>query len=247
MNSSHVVIFLLTLASTPTALLLNVPLRRVHEQPRSLESVIAAANAVRGFYGVEVFEKTWREGDNYVPLQYKDAQYYGVIGIGTPSQLFNVLFDTGSSAVIVPSSKCNETACRAHHQYNSSKSSTYIKNGTEYDGGFLSTDSITVGNVTATNCTFVEAMSLSVLEPEFDHEIDGIFGMGLQGVVETPFQRMVEEKVVANPVFAFYLDLNPNGTGGELDIGGLNPSHYTEPITYIKLSSKAYWQVQLDG
>lgn len=192
---------------------------------------------------------------------YLDAQYYGEISLGSPGQKFTVIFDTGSSNLWVPSSKCTlpNIACLFHNKFDSSKSSSYKKNGTKFEiqygsgavGGFLSTDSLKIGSGVVKAQTFAEVTE----EPGIAFVVakfDGILGLGfpklsVDGVV-TPFENMVDQKLIDEPVFSFYLNKDPKGkVGGELIFGGVDKDHFEGEITYANLSETTYWKFKMDG
>eukprot|EP01006_Ploeotia_vitrea_P011175 TRINITY_DN297_c0_g1_i1.p1 TRINITY_DN297_c0_g1~~TRINITY_DN297_c0_g1_i1.p1 ORF type:complete len:389 (+),score=79.19 TRINITY_DN297_c0_g1_i1:26-1192(+) len=192
-----------------------------------------------------------------VPLNdAQDAQYYGKIGIGTPPQIFRVLFDTGSSNLWVPSEHCK--GCYLHRRYNHAKSSTYKKNGTAFKirygsgaaDGFLSEDDVTIAGLRATKITFAEVTEepgLAFAAAKFD----GVMGMAwpkiaVDGVIPV-FQDLVLEKLLPAPMFGFWLSSKPNkrGDGGELTLGGADPAHYKGNITWFPLTAETYWQVKL--
>jgi phytepsin len=55
--------------------------------------------------------------------------------------------------------------------------------------------------------------------------------MGFPNIAVTgakpPFQNMLDQGVVKDPVFSFWLNRNPDGEdGGELVLGGADPDHY---------------------
>ncbi|KAM9392671.1 napsin-A [Pholidichthys leucotaenia] len=192
---------------------------------------------------------------------FMDAQYYGVISIGTPPQDFTVLFDTGSSNLWVPSIHCSffDITCWLHHRYNSKKSSTYVKDGTEFSirygrgslSGFISGDTVSIAGLSVSAQQFGEA----VKQPGITFAVarfDGVLGMGYPSIsvanVTPVFDTAMAAKLLPENIFSFYISRDPTApVGGELILGGTDPQYYTGELHYVNVTRKAYWQIEMNG
>nr|GMD07312.1 aspartic proteinase A1-like isoform X1 [Ipomoea batatas] len=226
--------------------LLRVGLKK---NPLDFNSIKAAKAArVQGKCGKGANNKLGDSDTGIVSLKnYLDAQYYGEITcnyelqrndikqdhhIGSPPQKFTVIFDTGSSNLWVPSSKCYfSIACYFHSKYKSSKSSTYTKIGTSCSitygsgsiSGFLSQDNVGVGDLVVKDQVFIETTkepSLTFVLAKFD----GLLGLGFQEIsvedVVPVWYNMVEQGLVDEPVFSFWLNRDTNAEEGGFCEGG---------------------------
>ncbi|KAF1979952.1 aspartyl proteinase [Bimuria novae-zelandiae CBS 107.79] len=199
------------------------------------------------------------DGSHPVPItNFLNAQYFSEISLGTPPQDFKVILDTGSSNLWVPSSECSSIACYLHTKYDSSSSSTYKKNGSSFEirygsgslSGFVSQDTFQIGDLKVKKQDFAEATSEPGLAFAFGR-FDGIMGLGYDTIsvnkIVPPFYNMIEQGLLDEPVFAFYLGNTDDGSESVATFGGIDESHYTGKLTKIPLRRKAYWEVDLDA
>lgn len=203
------------------------------------------------------------KGDSDVDIitlkNYMNVQYFGEISIGSPPQNFTVIFDTGSSDLWVPSSKCYfSISCYFHSKYKSSHSSTYTKIGKPFEihygsgsiSGFSSQDNVEIGNYVIKDQVFIEATrerSLGFAVNKFD----GILGLGFQEISvanSTPiWYNMAQQNPVNDEVFSFWLNRDPDAEeGGEIVFGGVDEKHFMGKHTYVPIMQKGYWQFEME-
>ncbi|KAJ7812337.1 acid protease [Mycena leptocephala] len=185
-----------------------------------------------------------------------DLRWYGEISIGTPSQNFTVVFDTGSFSLEVPGTACS-AACANQRQFNSSASSTFedeqynttIVFGTgvgvdpingdnwEMSLSFVA-DSLTVANLTF---PFGRFFLITNQTPTFlPDPFDGIMGLG-------PDLGDVFNSAGYPAIFGMLFTPESEGGAGELTLGGVDMTKFTTPPLYSPQVGSGNWQLSSQG
>ncbi|XP_028843437.1 cathepsin D-like isoform X2 [Denticeps clupeoides] len=206
-------------------------------------------------------------GDNPEPTPFtvqlknvKNAEYFGVISIGTPPQEFRVQFNTGTADTRIQSIMCLNVfpGCQNHRSYSSWLSKTYTKNGTPFsidlvfieEKGFISQDVLNVAGISIPDQLFVEVVKKQ--GPIYDLVgFDGVLGLAYPekslSSVTSVFDNIMASKQLPSNIFSFFLNGNRlSPLGGELMLGGTNPDYYDGDLHYVSVTKKGYWQILVD-
>ncbi|KAK0408766.1 hypothetical protein QR680_004143 [Steinernema hermaphroditum] len=161
--------------------------------------------------------------------------------------------------------KVLDSACSSKNKFDSSKSSTYVKNGQQWTiqygtgsaQGFLGQDTVRFGDKGTTQLsvpktTFGQATSIAQFFAS--DPIDGILGLGFQSLavdgVVPPLINAINQGLLDQPVFTVWMEEKGNVNnmkGGLYTYGGVDTAHCGSQITYVPLSSATYWQFRMDA
>ncbi|CCW64423.1 unnamed protein product [Phytomonas sp. EM1] len=245
-------VFLLLLLILVSGLLSSGVAEALHRVPLRRHSNLAEAF----HYGnLQPLSRTFRgDHDDVVINDFLGMQFYGPIRLGTPPREFQVIFDTGSSNLWVPTQETH--LCVVKRCYNPKESSSTTPDGREFHikygsgsvKGVLVEDKIQFASFTA-NQTFAEVSDVSGLGKMYVFaRWDGIMGMAwpvlaVDNVKPPIFSLTEEDKNLANQ-FAFYLP-KKSSEKGQLLLGGYDNDHFTGKLVTVPLTTKIYWTVNI--
>ncbi|XP_072134891.1 renin isoform X1 [Mobula birostris] len=242
-----------------TFALIRIPLHKMPSIRQSLRQLGLKPSAILREAN-KTFERIQNGTAPTILTNYMDTQYFGEISIGTPPQTFKVIFDTGSANLWIPSSNCSPlfAACFSHNRYDSSRSTTYEANGKVFAihygsgnvKGVLSQDIVMVANIPVIQL-FAEATSLPAI-PFIFAKFDGVLGLGFRTIaiddIKPVFERILDQHVLSEDVFSVYYNRDSHETpGGEVILGGTDPSYYTGEFHYQELIKAGHWQIRIKG
>ncbi|XDB65883.1 hypothetical protein AB1E18_019193 [Capra hircus] len=180
--------------------------------------------------------------------------YVGNITIGTPPQEFQVLFDTGSSVLWVPSVFCNSSTCSMHVRFRHHQSSTFrttnktfwITYGAGRMKGVVAHDTVRIGDLVSTDQPF----GLSVEEYGFQgRRFDGVLGLNYpKQCCSRPipiFDKLKNQSAISEPVFAFYLSKDEQ-EGSVVMFGGVDHRYYKGELNWVPLVQADDWTLHVD-
>ncbi|CAE7337975.1 ctse-b [Symbiodinium sp. CCMP2456] len=192
------------------------------------------------------------------------VEYFAEVEVGSPSQSFRMIFDTGSANVVIPSSHCLAPSCLQSSRYDAGQSSTaerelclkdieasnYTREavtltfGTGQVTGHYAKDQVCVGQGLCTALSFVEATNQSE-HPFLNAPYDGVLGLALPQLSQDHgfclFDELVKSRKLTRPLFAVYFSLE----GGEISFGKVDVKRMESELKWAPVWKPGFWQVSL--
>lgn len=189
---------------------------------------------------------------------FANSQYYAVIKVGSPSQEFKVIFDTGSSNLWVQSSICKTSGCLQHKGFDHTSSSTFrkhiangkvpifsIKYGTGKISGEFVEDKVDVAGIILPTQIF----GLTYKEEGFafyNVPFEGILGLNFPSLNlnhSLPFfDNIILNKLLKHNIFSLYLSENGLST---IDFGSVDKNNMKTNFKFVEIISKSYWEIAI--
>eukprot|EP01017_Pseudomicrothorax_dubius_P037133 TRINITY_DN5405_c0_g1_i1.p1 TRINITY_DN5405_c0_g1~~TRINITY_DN5405_c0_g1_i1.p1 ORF type:complete len:384 (+),score=100.19 TRINITY_DN5405_c0_g1_i1:75-1226(+) len=250
---------LLTLALVCTAALCLVELNiePLHKTPEQRERYFNYLKSLEN--SVHSRKKSFLGDDHEAIVENElDLLYLTNITIGTPPQTFRVALDTGANNILIPSVKCQPSvACLTHNKYNSSASSTYTANGTQFDlnvtggsiSGNISLDTVSVADLSASAVRFGEVTAFrngAFVDPAYDGYLGLAWPPLAVGNSPSLVQALFKEGQIDSDSFSLYFTDSIGEVGGRFIIGGVNPAYAASSFAYLPLVNKTYWTLALE-
>ncbi|KAL7332086.1 hypothetical protein PS15p_204183 [Mucor circinelloides] len=183
------------------------------------------------------------------------VQYLVNIQVGTPSQTFVVIVDTGSPKFWIPSIDCPASQCPLVN-FNASKSSTFTDCHSNfsitYTGGYakgnLVTDQVTLAGISIENQAFGLVTSTEetvTVDEDYDGiRADGILGLSFpdnntlqKGYISSIPFHMAAKQLLTEPIFSICTNsIYQDGWAGDIILGGMNTSDFVGNLSYVPIA-----------
>jgi hypothetical protein len=198
----------------------------------------------------ELLDGKFLGGEQVNVKDYMNAQYFISASVGTPPQSFTVVPDTGSSNLWLYSHDCWSLPCWYHPTYDSKKSSTYVKEGKDFEisygsgsvGGTTSKDIARIGDIES-EMTFGEIKKVSGMS-FYVSQMSGILGLAYNTISVDALPTWLDQANIKDKSFSFYLHSNPDLS--YMVIPGMDSENF-ETIEKHNVVEEKYWALQLNS
>lgn len=196
----------------------------------------------------------------------KKMAYFGQVGVGSPPQMFSVVFDTGSGNLIVPGGHCQSQACIDHARFKEAVSSSAKRVACDASSGTFAADELTItfgtGSITgecwedrvclgnACSQSHFIASTEESAQPFDSFTFDGIMGLALDNMAQSKefsiMSRLTDKHFLKTPLFSVFLSDSDDETS-EITFGEVNEKHMTGDLLWVPVTGTiGYWEVGIE-
>ena len=233
----------------------RIPLKRLHRTTQQNQIFISLLNT----YHDELKYPSFLERKSSIHLKnFGNTQFVGEVGVGSPPQWLDVIFDTGSSNFFINSKYCKAETCISRPYYDHKLSYTFesigfilkVQFGTGEITGEINEELITIGGIQLKKQRFAE-VSNEIGEVFIDAKFAGILGLGFETLAAAGtipiFDSIVKSQKLEWNVISFYYSLD-HDEESEVLFGNVNTDKFIGDIIWIPIRTDLldYWLIEID-